>query len=63
ALRAQRREAGVAEALAEVCPVPIEFVGVDDEFGQSGTMNELIEHYGMGEKDIYGAAKRVMLRK
>ncbi len=53
----------VAECLAAHFPVPIEFIGVDDQFGQSGTMNELIEHYGMGEKDIYEAAKRVMLRK
>ena len=53
----------VAECLARHSPVPIEFIGVDDKFGQSGTPDELIEHYRMGEKDIYKAAQRVMLRK
>lgn len=53
----------VAECLASHKPVPIEFIGVIDQFGQSGTPDELIEHYGMGEKDIYAAACKVMLRK
>jgi transketolase len=53
----------VAECLASHFPVPIEFVGVNDDFGQSGTMDELIEHYGMGEKDIYAACARLLLRK
>jgi len=53
----------VAECLASQYPTHIEFVGVRDQFGQSGTMSELIEHYGMGEKDIYHAAQRVILRK
>jgi len=53
----------VAECLASHKPVPIEFIGVKDQFGQSGTPNELIEYYGMGEKDIYAAACKVMLRK
>lgn len=53
----------VAEYLSAHYPVPIEFIGVDDEFGQSGTPDELIEHYGMGEKDISSAVKRVLLRK
>lgn len=53
----------VAECLAKNNPVPIEFVGVKDLFGQSGTPAELIEHYGMGEKDIYAAVQKVMLRK
>ena len=53
----------VAEYLAKHFPVPIEFIGVNDRFGQSGKPDELIEFYGMGEKDIYNAAHRVMLRK
>lgn len=53
----------IAECLAGHFPVPIEFIGVKDLFGQSGTPDELIEHYGMGEKDIYRAVQRVMLRK
>lgn len=53
----------VAEFLAEHYPVPIEFVGVHDDFGQSGTPEELIEHYGMGEKAIREAVKKVLNRK
>ena len=53
----------VAEYLAKVYPVPIEFVGVKDVFGQSGTPSELIEHYGMGEKDISEAVEKVLGRK
>ena len=53
----------VAECLATHYPVPIEFIGVRDQFGQSGTPDELIAHYGMGEKDILSAAHKVILRK
>jgi len=53
----------VAEVLARHNPVPIEFVGVDDEFGQSGTPEELIEHYGMGEGSIKSAIEKVLKRK
>lgn len=50
----------VSECLAKNYPVAIEFVGVKDEFGQSGNPSELLEHYGLGEKDIYSAVKRVL---
>ncbi len=53
----------VAECLAINYPVPIEFVGVKDSFGQSGTPDELIEHYGMGVKDITKAVEKVLTRK
>ncbi len=53
----------VTECLAQHKPVPIEFVGVKDKFGQSGTPAELIEHYGMGEKAITEAVDKVLKRK
>ncbi len=53
----------VAECLAKHFPTPQEFVGVDDQFGQSGTPAELIEHYGMGEPAITAAVKKVLARK
>lgn len=53
----------VAECLAMKMPVPIEFVGVRDLFGQSGTSAELIEHYEMGEKNIKEAVRIVLKRK
>lgn len=53
----------VAEILAQKHPVPIEFVGVRDQFGQSGDPAELIEHYGMGTTAIKEAARRALKRK
>ena len=53
----------VSECTAKHFPVPIEFIGVRDMFGQSGTPEELIEYYGMGEKHIKEAIRKVILRK
>ena len=53
----------VAECLAAKMPVPIEFVGVRDLFGQSGTPEQLIEHYGMGENHVKEAVRKVLKRK
>ena len=53
----------VAEILAQNFPVPMEFVGVQDLFGQSGTPDELIEHYGMGKNSIKEAVRKVLKRK
>jgi transketolase len=62
-----QRQAGmgsrVAEILAENEPTPIEFVGVEDRFGQSGDPAELIEYYGMGAGAIEEAVRRVLRRK
>lgn len=53
----------VAEVLAQNYPVPIEFVGVKNQFGQSGTPAQLIEYYGMGVTDVKEAVKKVLSRK
>ena len=53
----------VAEVLAKNFPVPMEFIGVQDKFGQSGTPDELVEHYGMGKNAIKEAVRRVLARK
>jgi transketolase len=53
----------VAEVLAANNPVPIEFVGVHDRFGQSGNPDELIEYYGMGVASIKEAVRRALRRK
>lgn len=53
----------VAEILAQGNPVPMEFVGVRDQFGESGDPKELIEHFGMGVESIKNAVKRVLKRK
>ena len=53
----------VAELLARECPLPIEFIGVHDMFGQSGTPKELIAHYKMDAPSIIEAVKKVIARK
>ena len=53
----------VAELLAKKLPTPIEFVGVNDQFGQSGQPDELLEKYEMGESHIEAAIRRVWKRK
>lgn len=53
----------VAEFLAANHPAPIEFIGVHDQFGQSGEPDELVEHYGMGVSSIKDAVKKVQSRK
>lgn len=42
----------VAEFLAEHYPVPMKFIGIHDQFGQSGTQDELFKHYKLTDKDI-----------
>ena len=53
----------VAEALTQNYPVPQEFIGIHDQFGQSGTQDELLEHYGMGLSHIESAVEKVLKRK
>lgn len=53
----------VAEVLAKNHPVPMEFVGMQNVFGESGPPQQLIEKYGMGVKDIKAAIKKVIKRK
>jgi transketolase len=52
----------IAELLAKNNPKPIEFIGVQNKFGQSGEPKELIEHYGMGVKSISEAVKKALSR-
>ncbi|MEK7516723.1 MAG: transketolase C-terminal domain-containing protein [Patescibacteria group bacterium] len=52
----------VAEVLAAHHPTPIEFVGVQDRFGESGTPLELIEAFGMGVGSIKDAVRKVLKR-
>ena len=53
----------VAETLAKHFPAPMEFVGMQNVFGESGNPKELIEKYGMGVKDIKKAAKKAVERR
>lgn len=53
----------VAEVLAQHQPAPIEFIGMQNVFGESGSPAQLLEKYGMGVKDIRAAVKKVIKRK
>lgn len=50
----------VAELLGEYNPVPMKRIGVEDRFGESGTPEELFEHFGLTEKHIKTAAHELM---
>lgn len=53
----------VAEILSLHRPVPMEYVGMQDRFGESGDAEELIEHFGMGVSAIKDAVRRALDRK
>lgn len=53
----------VAEVLAANFPVPIEFVGIQDTFGESGTPDELMKKYGCKSCNIIEKVEKVLARK
>ena len=53
----------VAEVLIQNFPVPQEFIGVHDQFGQSGEPTELLKYYKMDTDSIKKAVEKVLLRK
>jgi len=53
----------VAEVLAQEYPAPMEFVAVNDTFGESGKGTELFDKYGVSSPHIVSAVKRVLKRK
>ncbi len=56
--------AAVCETLAETCPVPVLRVGVEDKYGKSGQVPELLELYGLTAENIAAKARlAVSLKK
>lgn len=53
----------VAQVLARNNPAPMEYIGVDDSFGESGKPAQLLEKYKLSAGDIVTAAEKVMTRK
>ncbi len=53
----------IAQLLSRELPTPMEFVAVDDSFGESGTPDQLLEKYGLTTDAIVAAAERAMARK
>jgi transketolase len=52
----------VADVLVKNHPVPMEMVGVQDEFGQVGQLDYLADHYGLTAKHIVAAARKAMAK-
>lgn len=52
----------VAELLAENCPVPMRRIGTRDVFGLSGTMDELLDYFGLRHGDISATARELLGR-
>lgn len=55
--------ARVAQAAARLHPVPIEFVGIEDTYAESGEPDELLRKYGLTATDVAAAARRVVERR
>ena len=53
----------VSQVLARKMPVPQEFVGVNDTFGESGAPMEIMTKYGIDTEDIINAALKALARK
>ena len=53
----------LSELLIQKMPIPMEIVGVDDTFGQSGTGDELMKYYKLDSEAIVDACKKVLIRK
>ncbi len=58
---------GLGDAIAQVAaknfPIPIEYVGTKDTFGESGIPKDLLKKYGLDIPDIISAAQKVLTRK
>jgi transketolase len=53
----------VAECLSQSAPVPLERVGINDTFAESGPYLDLLDKYGMSVEAIVAAAQRALNRK
>lgn len=62
-----QRNGGLCDAVSQVlslaCPTPVEFVAVDDSFGESGTPDQLLVKYGLDTSDIVRKCRVVLERK
>lgn len=53
----------IAQLLSKNNPAPMEFVAVNDTFGESGTPDQLMEKYGLSTSNVVEAALNVLKRK
>ncbi|MEO6189193.1 MAG: transketolase C-terminal domain-containing protein, partial [Saprospiraceae bacterium] len=61
-----QRNGGLGDKIAQLValhhPVPMEYVAVNDSFGESGKPLELLDKYGLGVKDVIAAVRKVLMR-
>jgi transketolase len=53
----------VAQVVAETRPCPMEFVGIQDTYAESGQPDELLDKYGLIARDVAAAVRKVVSRK
>ena len=53
----------IAQVAAKEGPIPIEMIGTQDTFGESGKPTELLKKYGLDTEFIVAAAQKAILRK
>jgi len=53
----------VAQAVGELHPCPMEFIGLQNTYAESGTTEGLLDKYGLIARDLIGAARKVLARK
>jgi transketolase len=53
----------IAGLLAQHCPTPLEYVAVNDSFGESGTPDQLLKKYGLDTINIVEAAQKLLAGK
>ncbi len=53
----------VAQLLSRELPTPIEYVSIDDTFGESGTPEQLVVKFGLDSIDVINAVNKVIKRK
>ncbi|MBC7472717.1 MAG: transketolase family protein [Candidatus Sericytochromatia bacterium] len=53
----------VAQVVAQTTPVPMEYIGIDDTYAESGKPDELLDKYGLRAKNIVDAIHKVLKRK
>lgn len=62
-----QRNGGLGDSIAQVLamqhPVPMEFVAVNDSFGESGTPEDLLDKYGLSVRDVIQKVEKVIARK
>ncbi|MCF6352412.1 MAG: transketolase family protein [Cyclobacteriaceae bacterium] len=62
-----QRNGGLGDSIAQVLmqnnPVPLEYVAVNDQFGESGTPEQLMKKYGLSASDIVNATLKAIKRK